>query len=162
MSTHVDKAFAEMDSTMMEMTSRRANLITIMEATLDKLNLNPNEDSARLTEVKLATLKTLDDLYKGQENVSMAKVKLALSRVDTQTNANVGQMALEVIKQIEMADCNKFSAANHQSGVDDDNQLEAAAKEAGIEIDECETATVVEQDKPKVEINNKDFEPEDE
>lgn len=162
MSTHVDKAFAEMDSTMMEMTSRRANLITIMEATLDKLNLNPNEDSARLTEVKLATLKTLDDLYKGQENVSMAKVKLALSRIDTQTNANVGQMALEVIKQIEMADCNKFSAANHQSGVDDDNQLEAAAKEAGIEIDECETATVVEQDKPKVEINNKDFEPEDE
>ncbi len=162
MSTHVDKAFAEMDSTMMEMTSRRANLITIMEAALDKLNLNPNEDSARLTEVKLATLKTLDDLYKGQENVSMAKVKLALSRIDTQTNANVGQMALEVIKQIEMADCNKFRAANHQSGVDDDNQLEAAAKEAGIEIDECETATVVEQDKPKVEINKKDFEPEDE
>lgn len=162
MSTHVDNAFKELDSTMLEMSSRRARLITLMEATLDKINLDPANDGARLTEVKLATLKTLDDLYKGQENVSMAKVKLALSRVDTQTNANIGQMALEVIKQIEMCDCNKFASANHNFGVDDDAQLEAVAKEAGIEIGEDETATVVEQEKPKVEINNKEFEPEDE
>lgn len=162
MSTHVDKAFKEMDETMMEMSSRRTRLIALMEATLDKINLDPNADSARLTEVKLATLKTLDDLYKGQENVSMAKVKLALSRVDTQTNANIGQMALEVIKQIEMCDCNKFAATNHDSGVDNDNLLEAVAKEAGIEIDDEETTIVVEQAKPKIEINNKEFEPEEE
>ena len=162
MSTHVDKAFKELDNTVNETSSRRTRLIALMEATLDKLNLDPNTDSPRMTEVKLATLKTLDDLYKGQENVSMAKVKLALSRIDTQTNANVGQMALEVIKQIEMCDCNKFANTNHSSGVDDDKMLDAVAKDAGIEIDENETSVVVEQAKPRIEINSKEFEPEEE
>ena len=89
MSDHISKAFEEMDLTLQDSMLRRQALIAALEGVVKSCNLDFEKDTARTVEVKLAAMKTLDDLYKGQENVSMAKVKLALSRIDTKTNQNV-------------------------------------------------------------------------
>ena len=120
MADHVSKAFEDMDATFQDSMLRRAALISSLEAVVKSCNLDFEKDSARTVEVKLAAMKTLDDLYKGQENVSMNKVKLALSRVDTKTNQNISAVAVEMLKRIEMAESGNYVHVNAGQFVDDD------------------------------------------
>ena len=133
MADHVSKAFEDMDATFQDSMLRRAALISSLEAVVKSCNLDFEKDSARTVEVKLAAMKTLDDLYKGQENVSMNKVKLALSRVDTKTNQNISAVAVEMLKRIEMAESGNYVHVNAGQFVDDDAKLARRAQELGIE-----------------------------
>lgn len=133
MSDHISKAFEEMDLTLQDSMLRRQALIAALEGVVKSCNLDFEKDTARTVEVKLAAMKTLDDLYKGQENVSMAKVKLALSRIDTKTNQNVSAVAVEMLKRIQMAECGNYVDVNAGNYVDDDNRLARRAQELGVE-----------------------------
>lgn len=147
MADHVSKAFEDMDATFQDSMLRRAALISSLEAVVKSCNLDFEKDSARTVEVKLAAMKTLDDLYKGQENVSMNKVKLALSRVDTKTNQNISAVAVEMLKRIEMAESGNYVNVNAGQFVDDDAKLARRAQELGIETkpEELESVTVHDQ-----------------
>lgn len=147
MADHVTKAFEDMDVTLQDSMLRRAALINALEAVVKGCNLDFEKDTARTVEVKLAAMKTLDDLYKGQENVSMSKVKLALSRVDTKTNQNVSAVAVEMLKRIEMAESGNYVHVNNGQFVDDDARLARRAQELGIETkpEEVESVTVHDQ-----------------
>lgn len=147
MADHVTKAFEDMDVTLQDSMLRRAALINALEAVVKGCNLDFEKDTARTVEVKLAAMKTLDDLYKGQENVSMSKVKLALSRVDTKTNQNISAVAVEMLKRIEMAESGNYVHVNNGQFVDDDARLARRAQELGIETkpEEVESVTVHDQ-----------------
>lgn len=147
MADHVTKAFEDMDITLQDSMLRRAALINALEAVVKGCNLDFEKDTARTVEVKLAAMKTLDDLYKGQENVSMSKVKLALSRVDTKTNQNISAVAVEMLKRIEMAESGNYVHVNNGQFVDDDARLARRAQELGIETkpEEVESVTVHDQ-----------------
>lgn len=147
MADHVTKAFEDMDVTLQDSMLRRAALINALEAVVKGCNLDFEKDTARTVEVKLAAMKTLDDLYKGQENVSMSKVKLALSRVDTKTNQNVSAVAVEMLKRIEMAESGNYVHVNNGQFVDDDARLARRAQELGIETkpEEVESVTIHDQ-----------------
>lgn len=156
MSTHIDDAFKEMDQIASDSMLRRHAMIAALEEVVKKANLDFEKDTARTVEVKLAAMKTLDDLLKGQENVSMAKVKLALSRVDTKTNQNVSAIAVEMLKRIQMAESGNYASVNSGSYVDDDSKLEAAALAAGVSFKE-EEITEAEDHKEDVKIDDKEF-----
>lgn len=151
MSGHVAKAFEDMDLTLQDSMLRRQALISALEAVVKGCNLDFEKDTARTVEVKLAAMKTLDDLYKGQENVSMAKVKLALSRVDTKTNQNVSAVAVEMLKRIQMAESGNYVAVNAGKYEDDDNKLAKRAQELGIETKPEEIENVVVHDQAELE-----------
>lgn len=147
MADHISKAFEDMDLTLQDSMLRRQALIATLEGVVKSCNMDFEKDTARTIEVKLAAMKTLDDLYKGQENVSMAKVKLALSRVDTKTNQNISAVAVEMLKRIEMAEGNNYVKVNAGQYVDDDSKLARRAQELGIETkpEEIESVTVHDQ-----------------
>lgn len=150
MSDHVNKAFEDMDLTLQDSMLRRQALIATLEGVVKSCNLDFEKDTARTIEVKLAAMKTLDDLYKGQENVSMSKVKLALSRVDTKSNQNISAVAVEMLKRIEMAESGNYVHVNAGQYVDDDAQLERRAKELGVETKDEEKEAVVVHDQAEL------------
>lgn len=156
MSSNVDHAFREMDQIAVDSLQRRNAMIVTLQQVIEKTNIDFDKDSPRVVEVKLAAMKTLDDLLKGQENVSMAKVKLALSRVDTQTNQNVSAIAVEMLKRIQMTETESYTVINQGNFVDDDSKLEAAATAAGITFKE-EEITEAEDHKEDVKIDDKEF-----
>lgn len=151
MADHVSKAFEDMDLTLQDSMLRRAALISALESVVKGANLDFEKDTARTVEVKLAAMKTLDDLYKGQENVSMSKVKLALSRIDTKTNQNISAVAVEMLKRIEMAESGNYVNVNAGQYVDDDARLEARAKELGVETKDEEKQAVVIHDQAELD-----------
>lgn len=150
MADHISKSFEEMDLTLQDSMLRRQALIAALEGVVKNCNLDFEKDTARTVEVKLAAMKTLDDLYKGQENVSMAKVKLALSRVDTKTNQNISAVAVEMLKRIEMAESGNYVNVNAGQYVDDDTRLEKRALELGIETKDEEKEAVVVHDQAEL------------
>jgi hypothetical protein len=163
MADHISKSFEEMDLTLQDSMLRRQALIAALEGVVKNCNLDFEKDTARTVEVKLAAMKTLDDLYKGQENVSMAKVKLALSRVDTKTNQNISAVAVEMLKRIEMAESGNYVNVNAGQYVDDDTRLESRAKELGIETKAEEKEAVVVHDQAELDqqlgksVSNNEF-----
>lgn len=150
MSDHVSKAFEDMDLTLQDSMLRRQALIAALEGVVKSCNLDFEKDSARTVEVKLAAMKTLDDLYKGQENVSMSKVKLALSRIDTKTNQNISAVAVEMLKRIEMSESGNYVNVNAGQYIDDDAQLEKRAKELGVETKAEEKEAVAVHDQAEL------------
>lgn len=152
MADHITEEFKNMDLTLQDSMLRRQSLIAILEDVVKNSNLDFEKDTARTIEVKLAAMKTLDDLYKGQENISMAKVKLALSRVDTKTNQNISAVAVEMLKRIEMAESGNYTQINSGQYIDDDARLAKRALELGVETkpEEVESVTVHDQ----TEINH--------
>ena len=151
MSDHVSKAFEDMDLTLQDSMLRRQALISALEGVVKGCNLDFEKDTARTVEVKLAAMKTLDDLYKGQENVSMAKVKLALSRIDTKTNQNISAVAVEMLKRIEMAEGANYTQINAGKYEDNDDKLAKRALELGVTTKAEEIQEVVVHDQAELD-----------
>ena len=105
-----------------------------------------------LLKIQIWILKKIPQEHKGQENISMAKVKLALSRVDTKTNQNISAVAVEMLKRIEMAESGNYTQINSGQYIDDDARLAKRALELGVETkpEEVESVTVHDQ----TEINH--------
>ena len=53
-----------------------------------------------MVEAKLMIFKTLDDLLKSNEDLSLKKLKMRLARKDSETNGMVGQTVVALLKSI--------------------------------------------------------------
>ena len=155
-SDRIECAFTELDSVLANTASERDSVISILKTAIGTIKLDFGTDTARVTEVKLAALKTFDDLLKSQENLSMAKVKLALSNLDTETNKNVSDIAIEILKRINMNDSNKFNGPGQsEQSIADNSDLERAAAKAGVVVlaDETGTEKAVTGKQPVIDQN---------
>lgn len=157
-SERINQSFLEMDA-VAEMTAvRRAALIDILQEAINKIALDFKGDSARTVEVKLAAIKTMDDLCKSQESLTMAKVKLALSSIDTEANKNISDVAVEVLKRIDMTSNQRFNGPSPSAqSIEDNSILERVALDSGITIEKDELSSAYVQPGVSPKINEKEF-----
>ena len=92
--------------------------------------------------MKLSLFKTLDDLIKSQESLYMGKTKLSLQKKSEATNDSVKQMAVDILKQINMKEHQNAPVATTSADDDTlkkayadlDEDPEHAIKESELEI----------------------------
>jgi hypothetical protein len=101
--TALDKALNNLESTFSTISSDRNLLIAKLKQSIDNIVLNPNEDSPRMTEVKLATLKALDDILKSAESSAVSMAKTQLQKKNDENSEATKQMVVEMLKQINLA-----------------------------------------------------------
>ena len=97
-------AFEEMSAALDQLKDKRATLIEQLADTTRTTKIDFENDAPRKTEMKLSLFKTLDDLIKSQESLYMGKTKLSLQKKSEATNESIKQMAVEILKNINMKD----------------------------------------------------------
>ena len=95
-------AFEEMNTALNELKDKRSAIINQLAETTRTTKIDFENDAPRKTEMKLSLFKTLDDLLKSQESLYTGKVKINLQKKAEATNEAVKQMAVEILKQINM------------------------------------------------------------
>ena len=100
---NLENAINNLESTFASTRFDRNLLIAKLKQSIDAIVLNPNEDSPRMTEVKLATLKALDDILKSAENNATTIAKTQLQKKSDENSESTKQMVIEMLKQINMS-----------------------------------------------------------
>ena len=122
-------AFDEMNAALDQLKDKRATLSEQLADTTRTTKIDFENDAPRKTEMKLSLFKTLDDLIKSQESLYMGKTKLSLQKKSEATNDSVKQMAVEILKNINMKD--HINSPVETTTTDDD-----ALKKAYADLDE--------------------------
>lgn len=122
-------AFEEMNAALDQLKDKRATLIEQLADTTRTTKIDFENDAPRKTEMKLSLFKTLDDLIKSQESLYMGKTKLSLQKKSEATNDSIKQMAVEILKNINMKD--HVNTPVETTTTDDD-----ALKKAYADLDE--------------------------
>lgn len=122
-------AFEEMSAALDQLKDKRATLIEQLADTTRTTKIDFENDAPRKTEMKLSLFKTLDDLIKSQESLYMGKTKLSLQKKSEATNDSIKQMAVEILKNINMKD--HVNTPVKTTTTDDD-----ALKKAYADLDE--------------------------
>ena len=140
-----DIVFDEMSQGLSTIRDQRADLINQLLQHTKNVHIDLEADAPRKTEVKLALFKTVDDMLKSQESLHTTKTKLSLQRKSEASNESVKQMAIEILRNINMkqkanapvattqADEAALKAAFAQMNTDDPN---TAIKENELVMDE--------------------------
>ena len=99
--TAIDQAFEELDEIFgANRIVRREQIQNLREvANNPEMKISPF-DKAMVIQSKLMIVKTLDDLMKSDEEVSIKKLKMKLARQDSATNGMVGQTIVAMLKSI--------------------------------------------------------------
>jgi len=95
-------AFEQMDAALDTIRKQREELATQLIQAAKSTKINPTEDTARVTEVKLALFKTADDLLKSQESLHVTKAKMQLNRKSEASTENVKALAIEILRNTQM------------------------------------------------------------
>ena len=99
----IEVAFDGMQTTYDEVREKRLALLNKLESVVSKLELDPNNDSPRGTEVKLATIKTLDDILKSMEGSAISVVRTKMQQKQEETSESTKQMVVELLKNINVS-----------------------------------------------------------
>lgn len=145
--TAIDEAFEEFESTVGSNKTVRKEMIESLRKALANPEMAPSPyDKAMAMQAKVAVYKTLDDLLKSEEDVSLRKLKMRLARKDSETNGMVGQTMVALLKSIRATG----ELVGQGQGVDHDQAMNAlrekqaaGGKELEIsqgELEECATS----------------------
>jgi len=108
--TALDAAFDEIQETFGTTRTIRREMIDQLRSQIGMMKIDPY-DKAIMIQAKLMIAKTLDDLLKSDEEVSIKKLKMQLARKDSETNGMVGATIVNLLKNIrtngETAETNK-------------------------------------------------------
>lgn len=121
----LDKALNNLQSTFDKIQGDRSSIINKMKMVVDNIVLNPNEDSPRMTEVKLATIKTLDDMLRSAESSATTMAKTQLQKKNDESSEATKKMVVEMLKTI-----NLNASAKNGTGV----KLPTTSIETAVEI----------------------------
>lgn len=99
--TSIDQAFEEVEAVFgQNRVIRHEQIQNLREAANNpEMKISPF-DKAMVIQSKLMIIKTLDDLLKSDEEVSLKKLKMKLARKDSETNGMVGQTIVALLKNI--------------------------------------------------------------
>ena len=108
----LDKALNNLQSTFDKIQGDRSSIINKLKTVVDNIALNPNEDSPRMTEVKLATIKTLDDMLRSAESSATTMAKTQLQKKNDESSEATKKMVVEMLKNINLT-----VGSNNNTGV---------------------------------------------
>lgn len=97
--TPIDTAFEEVAETFGHSRTIRRELIGQLQKQIGKIQIT-EFDKPMMIQARLMIAKTLDDLLKSDEDVSVKKLKMQLARKDSETNGAVGATIVNLIKSI--------------------------------------------------------------
>ena len=97
--TPIDAAFEEVAETFGSARTVRREMIEMLRKQIVKCEIN-EYDKALMISAKMSVIKTLDDLLKSDQDVSVKKLKMQLARKDSETNGAVGATIVNLIKSI--------------------------------------------------------------
>ena len=97
-----DIIFEEMSNGLSNIRSTREALIDQLSQVVKTTHIDIEADAPRKSEMKLALFKTVDDLLKSQESTFTTKTKLSLMKKSEASNESVKQMAIEILRNINM------------------------------------------------------------
>lgn len=97
-----DIAFDEMAAGLGEIREQRDAVIQALIQAVKTTKLDPQNEAPRVTEVKIAMINALDSVLKSQESLHLSKAKAVLNRKAESDSSAVKQMAIEVLRNINM------------------------------------------------------------
>ena len=97
--TDLDLAFEELEKDYAYNRVIRKEMINNLRQFAAKTKID-EYDKPMAVQAKLMIFKTLDDIVKSDEDVSMKKVKFRLARKDSETNGAIGTAIINLLKQV--------------------------------------------------------------
>lgn len=134
----IDQAFKDFESAIAGTRSIRQGLIHDLKNKINIVEMDPNNESPRTIEVKVQLISTLAGLLKDEESVMERNVKLNLSRKESEDNGQVAASIGALLKAINLNGNNGGSGESKVNASVSMDEVEARAKDAGIEITEGE------------------------
>lgn len=136
--TSIDAAFEEFETTIGNNRVVRREVIDMLRRQVPKCEIYEGE-KAMAIQAKMMVIKTLDDLMKSDEDVSLKKLKMKLARQDSATNGVVGQTIVALLKNIRATGENtgKGAEVDHNAAMTELLAKKEAHKEA-LEISDGE------------------------
>lgn len=123
--TALDVALEQLQDKFKSTEDIRQLLINKLTSTVNQMSIDPNNDAPRMQEVKLATIKTLDDLLKSVESSAVTNAKVQMQkRSDENSDAN-SKLVIEMLRNIDVS-----LGHNTGSGVAIPNNIGDAIKNA--------------------------------
>lgn len=108
----------------------RDPIINKLYATVEKINIDFENDRPSVIEQKLSVITKLDDLLKSKESTEVTKVKMSMQKRVDDANVDLKQQAVEIIKNIAPS-----AVITGQNGFNASGELEEEVIENRIEKD---------------------------
>lgn len=148
----LDLAFEEFESEVGGNKVIRREMIESLRKALANPEMAPNPfDKAMALQAKMSVYKTLDDLIKSDEDITIKKIKMKLSRKNDETNGMVGATIIQLLKNIRVdGDASGNQQVDPNQAMDDikkrteeiaksgDSKAAAAVKVSDGELEACE------------------------
>ena len=100
--TALDIALNQLDVEFKETGDIRKTLIKKLSSAINQMSLDPNTDAPRMQEVKIATIKALDDLLKSAESSAVTSAKVQMQKKHDESSEASKQMVIEMLRNINM------------------------------------------------------------
>jgi hypothetical protein len=117
----LDQAFNEIEEVFGQNRTIRREMIESLRKQASKMEIS-EYDKPMMVQAKLMIVKTLDDILKSDEDVSLKKIKMKMSRKDSETNGMVGASIVELLKSIR-GNKDALKGGGTSEGVDHDEAL---------------------------------------
>lgn len=163
----LDQAFNEIEEVFGQNRTIRREMIESLRKQASKMEIS-EYDKPMMVQAKLMIVKTLDDILKSDEDVSLKKIKMKMSRKDSETNGMVGASIVELLKSIR-GNKDALKGGGTSDGVDHDEalsqlkELQQNNKKLEVldgEIEACGSTPTTDGETP-VAIKSKDTKEED-
>lgn len=105
----ITKLLDQMDDVYNDMALRRNKIITKLMETVEKVNINPEEDNLDDTTKKILILDTANKLLGESEKAFATRINMRLKQKETDSATLSGQMAVEILRKIDLSN---FSGIN--------------------------------------------------
>ena len=96
----LDQAFAEFEAECAHGREVRREMITMLRSQITGMKIDFEMDKAMKVQAKLMAIKTLDDIIKSDDDMSLKRLKTKLARKDSETNGVVGTAVINLLKMI--------------------------------------------------------------
>jgi hypothetical protein len=101
--TALDVALEQLQDKFRSTDDIRQILINKLTSTVNQMSIDPNNDAPRMQEVKLATIKTLDDLLKSAESSAVTNAKVQMQKRSDENSEASSKLVIEMLKNINVA-----------------------------------------------------------
>lgn len=156
--TAIDEAFEEFEQTTGNNRVVRREMIESLRKALANPEMAPSPyDKAMAMQAKVAVFKTLDDLLKSEEDVSLKSLKMRLARKDSETNGMVGQTVVALLKSIRASGEDNGGTPkeiDRGAAISDLKKLQEGNKELEITPGELEQCASTPTSDGNVPVNN--------
>ena len=164
--TALDAAFEEVESTFGENRIIRREMIAQLRKQAAKMEIS-EYDKPIMIQSKLMITKTLDDLLKSDEDVSIKKFKMRLARKDSESNGLIGQTIVNLLKNIRVTGepSDTVDTVSRDNVMEELQKQQESNKELAIsdgEVEECGSTPSTDGNEPIVTKEEEKEDDEDE